>query len=654
MEIYFYSLGSGVRIIAFMMIFCFQKGLTLWAVKNQVMVYLLVEDPYQFLVLIPRISHMISIHAPKFWIFCNFQMASDLMNPAQCNICEATVAKFNCNTCGDALCATCKGYHLKSKGSRNHKIVPYAEKLNPKYLAALLCPKHRTHGPKFWCNTCGIPICDSCIISPEHEGHKFSYITTTLSERRDAMLSEMKTLRDHIVVEWEAVLKEAKTMNAEYQSDVDKIGKELVARAKEVHKQVDDILSTSQKTLQRMKVSGLAKLQQQEKYLEDKLSQMKEDVERYESQLRDADPNAVLQFQQGQGQSKDKTKPPALEMQSPPVFTKGPIEAEAVENMFGELSTQVISQMCVELPMKHISSHSNPQPAISSDFGETTATSSGDTSAGICTRSLPLYVILNPSVQHQFDVDYDTPLIACVEQGQAWLKTRYTMLELVDRDRSVRDTINTDFAIYGIAVTPDGDLLISDYDNNCIKWASRRKTISILFSTSGMPFDLCCLRNGDILVTFPDDSEVVIYNMTGKILQTLDHIKFRVPISASVNKVNNHIYICDKENSRYFSTGKVMAVGAHYKLRYEYTGHGDSKFTPFRVCTDQMGHVLITDHINHRVHMLDQAGRFIQYILTSQQGLHKPRTIDVDREGYVWVGEEVGYKGRVKVARYLE
>ena len=194
-------------------------------------------------------------------------MASDLMNPAQCNICEATAAKFNCNTCGDALCATCKGYHLKSKGTKHHKIVPYAEKLNPKYLAALLCPNHKTPGPKFWCNTCELPICDSCITSNEHQGHQYSDITTTLSERRDAMLVDMKTLRDQTVGEWEGVLKQAKKMKTKYQSDIDGIGKELIARAKVMHKQVDNILVTSQKTLQQIKRFGLAKLQQQENYL---------------------------------------------------------------------------------------------------------------------------------------------------------------------------------------------------------------------------------------------------------------------------------------------------------------------------------------------------------------------------------------------------
>ena len=567
-------------------------------------------------------------------------MASDLMNPTQCNICETAAAKFSCNTCGDALCATCKVHHLKSKGTKNHKIVPYAEKLDPKYLAALLCPKHQTHGLMFWCNTCDLPICNSCIISPEHKGHEYSDITVTLSERRDAMLSEMKTLRDKTVGEWEAVLKQAKAMTAGYQSDVDNVGMELVARAKEMHKLVDDILSTSQKTLQQMKVSGLAKLQQQEKYLEDRLRQMKEDVERYENQLRDADPNAVLQFKEDQ--SKDNTKPPALETQSSPVFTEGNIDTDAIKKMFGQLSTGTSSQKGRELAKKPpASSDPSPRPAPSSKV-PTSVTHSADSDTK---KSL----IPNPSIQSKFDVGYHYPRIACVEGGQSWVMTGRKKLQLMGRDGSVRKTIKTDLDIYGMAVTSDGDLLLPDNRNRCIKSVSTQKIIT-LFSTRWEPYSLCCTHNGDMVVRFPNDRKVVIYKRTGKIRQMLDHIKLRYPLSVSVNKVNHDIYICDKESDGFASPGKVMAVGTDYKLRYEYTGQGDNEFTPVDVCTDKMGHILATDYRYHRVHILDQEGRFIQYILTSQHGLHETVTIDVDSKGYMWVGEY----NCVRVARYLQ
>ena len=68
-----------------------------------------------------------------------------------------------------------------------------------------------------------------------------------------------------------------------------------------------------------------------------------------------------------------------------------------------------------------------------------------------------------------------------------------------------------------------------------------------------------------------------------------------------------------------------------------------------------MGHVLITNINNHGVHILHQKGHFIQYVLTLQQGLHNPVTIDVDREGHMWVGELVAsIEGHVKVAKYLQ
>ena len=159
-----------------------------------------------------------------------------------------------------------------------------------------------------------------------------------------------------------------------------------------------------------------------------------------------------------------------------------------------------------------------------------------------------------------------------------------------------------------MAVTSDGDLLLTDHDNRCIKSISRKKTVSTLLTTSRDPYWLSCLHNGDIVVTFRGDSKVVIYSRTGQIRQTLDHIKFRWPRSVSVNKVNQDIYICDKKGGAFASPGKVVAVGDDYELRYEYTGQGYSEFTPVDVCTDEMGQVLITDFNNHRVHMLDQEG----------------------------------------------
>ena len=132
-----------------------------------------------------------------------------------CDICDETTAKNHCHTCGDALCPTCKSHHLKSRGTRNHEIVPYAQKLGPKYLAGLVCHTHNTEGPEYWCDTCDVPICVPCI-TKEHKGHDISNITAVLSERRDGLLEEIKTLRNKTVCEWEESLEKAKKITTDF------------------------------------------------------------------------------------------------------------------------------------------------------------------------------------------------------------------------------------------------------------------------------------------------------------------------------------------------------------------------------------------------------------------------------------------------------
>ena len=549
-------------------------------------------------------------------------MAAALLSTVPCGICENQAAKFYCNTCGNALCATCKTHHLRRQGSKYCDIVPYAQKLNPKYLANLLCHTHNTDAAEYWCDTCDVPICGSCITEEQHRGHHFSKITVILSRRRDLMREDMKTLRDNTVVEWEKVLKQAQEITADFISDIDDVDKELDMRAQDIHREVKVILAQSRQNLQQMKSSCLSKLYNQEIYISDRLQRMKDDVRRCEEQLKDGDQDALLKYKQGSVQCNEE--PPTLETASVPSFTKGENDTNILLKMFGQLST---------CPSSSSTKHAS--------------------------------LIPNPSVHSKFNVDYCHPQIACGEGGFALVQTGEKMLQLMDKAGSVRDTINTDFSIYNMAVTRDGELLLADHDHSCIKSVvisqiSKSKTITTLFRTNGKPYSLCCFHNNEILITFPDIRNVGVYR-SGEIKRALNHIKFSFPLAVSVNKVNSDIYICDHEGYSCETPGKVIAIGAGNQPRYEYAGQGD-KFTPVEVCSDKKGHVLITDFHNHQIHILDMEGQFLQFILTSKQGLHRPKAIDVDKEGNLWVGENfdallsgyLWYDGRVKVAKYMQ
>ena len=548
------------------------------------------------------------------------------MDPVVCDEClENPDVRFHCETCGKRLCSKCKETHKKSKDTKRHVIVRNAKKSNPKYLAGLLCNTHNTKDPELWCNTCGVSICIPCS-TEQHIGHNFSRITTIiLSEKRDAILEEINTVRVNVVGQWEEQLIQAKKITLSYIEEVDKIDKDLVSRAKAIHKEVDNILSQARQTLSQMSKPCIDKLKEQEQYMTDKIKQMKADVQQYEDKLRGLGPKDLLQFKLGSLQLKDT--PPSLKKASVPVFSEGTNNTEFIREVFGQLD----------------------------EFTENK--SSEDTEKSFDKLGISLSVtkslVPNPPVQTEFDISFHNPCIACVEGGLAWINCYPKMLQLVDRYGMVKDTIDIGVLKTDITVTSDGDLLLTDCYRSCIKSISTKKTISTLFKTSMWPTGLCCLYNGDIVVTFEYDGVVTVFSKRGKIRWTRD---FKFPVKVTVNKVNQDICICHTVIGTR-NDGKLTTLKTNGQLRihYEYEGQFDKynkRFDRRDVCTDQMGYVLIADDfINHRIHILDQEGQFIQYLLISDQDIW---TIDVDKEGYIWVGGGLVYKeGNVKVHKYL-
>ena len=576
-------------------------------------------------------------------------MASDFMAAVPCNICDNPTAIFYCNTCEDALCPICKEHHEKSKG---HEVVPYAEKEDPKYYANVCCATHKAKAAEYWCDTCDVSICGLCI-TKKHKGHVFCMITTIVSEKRKAMQFETNIIRNKTICKWEEILQQIRKITSEFQDNIDKIAKKLVARAAEMHKEVDAILFQSQRTLKEVKTLGLSKLQKQEKYVTDRLQQYKSDVNKYENQLKDTDQSALLQFKEGSMQSKAKL--PSFEIST--VFIKGENDTSAMQKIFGELSAEGIrvSKGSALNTTKVINkSKEKDQSTSNEETSDSSKTESIQTNSASSNAQKSL--IPEPTVESEFLVDNHNAHIAIVQHDLAWIQTGFRSVQMMNSDGSVRDEIRNNSNITDITLSLDGDLLFTDASSN-IKLVSKQKEITTLFELIWQPTGLCSLPNNDLLVAFGRCGKVKVFNNEGIIRHNLDHIKFRYPWRVAVNKVNSEMYVSDHEKfgctGRYW--GKVIAIGADQQLRYEYSGQGEHKICPQGVCTDQMGHVLITDYNKHCVHILDQDGQFIRYLLTSNQGLYKPMTIDVDSNSHVWVGRCLTLgKGQVKVVRYLQ
>ena len=543
-------------------------------------------------------------------------------------------AEYHCNTCGDTLCAVCKAIHLKSKATGHHAVVPYTEKLVPEKNSYPLCSTHKSQECTMWCAKCSKEACTQCATST-HQSHKFVELETILKEKKALMQNELQNLQSDDLKKWETQLFEARKITSDYLDAVKAIDKELDERASNFHNKVDEILQKNKKKLQDRKKYHLSILQQYEKAVSDGLGQTKQEIKQYEDMLRESDVGSLLDYEEDQRRSRGRL--PKLSSLSLPRFVSSEIDTQCLAAMFGRFSVEQTNQISVGCRRPPI----HPKPVVQqkpSKFGS---------SSTAISKSL----ISRPSVKSTFDTGYSYPSIVCVEAGQALVRTDGKTLKVVNDLGTMTDTIRTDSNFNDVALSPLGDILISDRSSKCIKSVSRAKEVKTLFQTDCAPFAICCLSNGDTVVIFLSEGRVVIYNRSGKILEELDKTKFKRPYGAAVNKVNNDLYIIDKEGEFGDSPGKVLTLDVTYKQRFEYSGPDTKGLYPSDICTDNSGHVLITDLGNHRVHILDRDGQFIQFLLTAEQGMCHPYSIDVDSKGNAWVGE---LKGKVKIVQYLQ
>lgn len=90
--------------------------------------------------------------------------------------------------------------------------------------------------------------------------------------------------------------------------------------------------------------------------------------------------------------------------------------------------------------------------------------------------------------------------------------------------------------------------------------------------------------------------------------------------------------ICVSDNNRC-----VIVVDQDRKLRFKYTGLEHSGFTPYGICTDKSGQILILDSYSVCIHVLDQNGMFQHTIMLSKD-LRQPRGLCIDDDGHFYVG----------------
>uniref|UniRef100_A0AAQ6IMH5 RING-type E3 ubiquitin transferase n=1 Tax=Anabas testudineus TaxID=64144 RepID=A0AAQ6IMH5_ANATE len=207
----------------------------------------------------------------------------------------------------------------------------------------------------------------------------------------------------------------------------------------------------------------------------------------------------------------------------------------------------------------------------------------------------------------------------------------------------------------GVAVHPNGDIIIADYDN---KWVS-------IFSSEGKfknkigsgklmgPKGVSVDRNGHVIVVDNKACCVFIFQLNGKLVTKFGNRgngdrQFAGPHFAAVNN-NNEIIVTDFHNH----SVKVFNTEGEFLLKFGSNGEGNGQFNaPTGVAVDVNGNIIVADWGNSRIQVFDGSGSFLSYINTSADPLYGPQGLALTSDGHVVVADSGNHC--FKVYRYLQ
>lgn len=206
-------------------------------------------------------------------------------------------------------------------------------------------------------------------------------------------------------------------------------------------------------------------------------------------------------------------------------------------------------------------------------------------------------------------------------------------------------------------VNSENELIYIDSKCNINKLSKDMKSTTQFVETTDYTWASRCvywsLLTGDLLVGMHNFSiqtgKVIRFNRTRKITQTIQFDNtglelYEFPLYITENN-NGDIVVSDEMAVVVTDTG-----GRH---RFSYIGsQSGSAFEPRGICTDALLHILVCDILTKTVHIINQDGQFLSYLLTQFDEMDEPLGLSYDANTHhLWVGTK---NKKVFVYRYLD
>ncbi|XP_048734101.2 uncharacterized protein LOC125650144 [Ostrea edulis] len=541
--------------------------------------------------------------------------AQDVM---RCDLCETAMVQMHCDTCLVNLCKACVGEHFSADLSKPHKIIDFKDrKSTPLYPG---CTFHDKERCEMFCKQCHIPVCITCVASDQHLGHKILKIMQVLVEKKEKIAKEKNELNETIFPTYQDIVSDVQNRISQLEKKYGDLSTAITKHGEDWHREIDKLVQKLKADVEEMKTTQLHTLQKHLDEVNKKISDINNEISSIDAALDSNDISTVLSVMPDVDEYK---KLPQNILPSLPKFTPGRIQAELCK-LFGTLSS--ISVRSEEHGYRIKTTQKSPEAASSPVIKQ---------------------LLDEPQTVTTIHTEYGNLYnVACLSDEEIWTRGDITTMKLysINQGSLLKSiTTNSGYNPWDITVTNSGDLVYTDFWDRTVNIVKNEEIQTVIRLQNWKPLGVCSTSSDDLLVTMVSDggkqSKVVRYSGSKK-KQTIQFDEQGHPLYSS--GILNHKYIIENRNLDICVDDNrataVVVVNPAGKLRFRYTGHTpapkNQPFNPRGITTDSQSHILTTDENNDCVHIIDQDGQFLRYIVC---GLSEPWGLCIDTNDNLFV-----------------
>ena len=569
-----------------------------------------------------------------------YSLMKKVTEPQQvtCDVCTVANANGYCKDCNQFLCQSCHDTHKKFGAFTNHQLTNLDEVatsasqlIHGKQEKAMNCSKH-DRSFKIFCEICEELICRDCTIG-DHKNHDCTPIKDSYDkhcQELETSLNPVKKMMDDIVNVLTALTKrenEVKKQGDMVKQEIHVMVEKMIEKLQQSERQLTREVETATD-------SKLQVLSGQKKSAEMSFSQLKDCKQFVEQSLKTGSHQQVLMSKKQMMECMSHvTKEINVEVYNP--IEKADIQLIKNNNMelsIGDIVYTTTATALQQCKVKKIDHHqitcekerfSFPLSLELPNSSLLTVPLSSLSCSVVSTDNTPINTTVtttdHPGVyrMHCSPV-MNGPHQVNVQVNNVQLESTSLMIPFnpyLAKHTSICtiDGLNNP---YGVAVSNDGHIIVTENGGNCITVLDREGKKLKSFTSSGnikfsKPRGVAVTPDNFILVT--DNHKIQKLTMDGKLMASVGQqgskpLEFNYPIGITISPTTGHIFVVDRSNHRI----QVLNPDLTFSYSFRSKGSAEGQFNaPQFIAIDNQGLVYVSDGDNHRIQVFTSEGKYI-------------------------------------------